>query len=360
MKKYIIDEDHMNDLMAGDITSEFQFYGTNGVAGMKNVDFITKNNTFSGHASYRVKLSPINFFIEVQKLFKGTETSYNFIGDSFFITDKETFFTVYYDTFGKGKDLSGMYTVTISASTVERIDYFIETLGELMKTMTVNSVVWAILAPNGSIIYKEMQLSNKHTEAFDAFYPWLKGLSLADYYAKYLESDENVLLLTGIPGTGKTTFIKNLLIKNNLNAIITYDEKLMKDDQFFLDFITEDKDILIIEDADTLIYDREKEDNNLLSKILNVSDGLIKNIHKKIVFSTNITDIDRIDPALMRPGRCYDVLDFRRLTSDEAQKVLTVKGIERELKSTREYTLAELLTSGNRDQIDNRFKMGIR
>ncbi len=150
----------------------------------------------------------------------------------------------------------------------------------------------------------------------------------------------------------------------NLNAVITYDERLMRDDNFFLDFLTDrdgedtKNDVLIIEDADTMIADRTQTENSILSKILNVSDGLIKNINKKIIFSTNLTDIDDIDPALIRPGRCYDVLDFRKLTFDEAGVLLKDVGSDRELTQNRDYTLAELMSVNPRDQHFNKYKVG--
>jgi ATP-dependent 26S proteasome regulatory subunit len=131
----------------------------------------------------------------------------------------------------------------------------------------------------------------------------------------------------------------------------------MGDDQFFLDFILGDKDILIIEDADTMILDRDKDNNTLLAKILNVSDGLIKNINKKIVFSTNITDKNRIDSALMRPGRCFDVMDFRALTYEEAVRLQEATGATKELNPNKEYTLAELMSQGNRET-KKAFKFG--
>jgi ATP-dependent 26S proteasome regulatory subunit len=81
-----------------------------------------------------------------------------------------------------------------------------------------------------------------------------------------------------------------------------------------------------------------------MHKFLNVSDGLISAADKKMVFSTNLPNIQDIDSALMRPGRCFDVVEFRPLTREEAKVVVeeTRNGKVPEGKS--QITLAELFS----------------
>lgn len=220
---------------------------------------------------------------------------------------------------------------------------------EELRPYQTNSIVWAFSTSNGT--YRKQIFLKEQKPLTKDLYPWIKDDTVQEYFKRYLDSSDSILLLTGVPGTGKTTFIRNMISENKLNAEITYDEKLISGDEFYLHFINdEDTDILIIEDADNLIHDREKSDNVLLNKLLNISDGLVKNVAKKIVFSTNITDLSAIDPALIRPGRCFDVLDFRKLRPDEAAAVVKNHGLSIELKEDREYTLAELFSSNSRLQ----------
>jgi ATP-dependent 26S proteasome regulatory subunit len=134
-----------------------------------------------------------------------------------------------------------------------------------------------------------------------------------------------------------------MIYDNKLTAVLTFDEQILQMDDFFINFLMNDEqDILVIEDADLLITSREDHGNKLMSRILNISDGLIKHSSKKIVFSANLTKYDSIDQALMRPGRCHDVLDFRKLTADEAKNLAAVAGISHKLQEREEYTLAEI------------------
>jgi SpoVK/Ycf46/Vps4 family AAA+-type ATPase len=103
--------------------------------------------------------------------------------------------------------------------------------------------------------------------------------------------------------------------------VVTYDSHLLDSDGFFASFLTrEDANLLIIEDADDLLQARS-EGNKLVEKLLNASDGMVSFSHKKLIFSTNLPNINMIDPALIRPGRCFDILEFRRLNQEEANVV---------------------------------------
>lgn len=159
---------------------------------------------------------------------------------------------------------------------------------------------------------------------------------------EYLASSASVLLMEGVPGTGKTTLLRHLITENNLTANVVYDEILMQNDSLFQSFLFDDEsDLLIIEDADVIITSREANKNHLMSRFLNVSDGLIKLPYKKLVFTTNISDFNRVDAALMRPGRCFGALHTRPLTFNEALVAAKAAGLPLPTIN-RPYTLAEL------------------
>ena len=162
------------------------------------------------------------------------------------------------------------------------------------------------------------------------------------YFEDFKASKENVLVILGEPGLGKTSFIREMMIHNEWNARLTYDEKIMTLDDFYISFIqSDDRDVLILEDSDLLLEERLEFNNKIMTKILNASEGLI-NIRKKFIFTANITSSKNIDQALTRPGRCFDILEFRPLTIPEAENISNKLKISLPETKKKEYTLAEI------------------
>jgi ATP-dependent 26S proteasome regulatory subunit len=124
--------------------------------------------------------------------------------------------------------------------------------------------------------------------------------------------------------------------------MVTYDPAILAKDYMFAQFLDGDRNILVLEDADNFLTSRS-EGNDIMHKFLNVGDGLITMKDKKIIFSTNLPSLNSVDPALIRPGRCYDVIKFNLLNFDQANKLANKLNIPfNEENTKKEFSLAEI------------------
>jgi hypothetical protein len=186
---------------------------------------------------------------------------------------------------------------------------------------------------------------NRDRLPVDEMYPFLDGETLGDYYERYMASSANILLLIGPPGTGKTTFIRGLLAHTNSSAIVSYDSGILEKDGFFARFIESDDNVMVLEDSDAFLKSRS-DGNTMMHRFLNVGDGLVTTKGKKMIFSTNLPSIRDVDSALVRPGRCFDILTFDTLNVEQANTLAKRLGVTIPVrprgKEAEPYSIAEV------------------
>lgn len=188
----------------------------------------------------------------------------------------------------------------------------------------------------------EMPLNMDHLP-INEMYPFVNK-PLDDYYKEFYDSSSNVMICLGEPGTGKTTFLRGMLKSLNSSAILSYQQDIFECDEFFVKFLTSDIGIMIIEDADVLLSARQ-DGNSAMQRFLNAADGLVTIPKRKLVFTTNLPNVNNIDPALVRSGRCFDVLKFRKLQPDEIQSLRGVVGLQDNPLFSKPQTLATVMNA---------------
>jgi len=175
-------------------------------------------------------------------------------------------------------------------------------------------------------------------------YPFLDDESLHEYYDRFKKSSASILVLIGPPGTGKTSFIRGFLAHTNSSAIVTYNEAVLNNDGIFASFISGNSATMVIEDADLFLGSRT-DGNGMMHKFLNVGDGLVTTKGKKLIFSTNLPNAVNIDAALLRSGRCFDILQFDALNKQQAQDLALAMGIH--YNAVDRQTIADILAGKN-------------
>ena len=173
-------------------------------------------------------------------------------------------------------------------------------------------------------------------DRYDLFYG--ENFPHEKMYKFVTDETDNLMLLHGDPGTGKSNYIKHL-ITNSKKKVIYIPPSMLSviSSPGFVTFMMENKDsILLIEDAEEVLsVDRNSATNNLLG----LTDGFLKDALGLKVIATFNCSIGKIDPALMRKGRMYFEYKFDKLTADECRNLATYLKIERVVKDSM--TLAE-------------------
>jgi hypothetical protein len=185
-------------------------------------------------------------------------------------------------------------------------------------------------------------------------YPFLDGETLEDFYDRFMDSNSNVLLLIGPPGTGKTSFIRGLLQHCKASAMVTYDSGILEKDFLFANFIESESKLMVLEDSDNFLMSRS-DGNTIMHKFLNVGDGLVSLKNKKMIFTTNLPNVKDVDSALIRPGRCFGILEFGQLNKQQAEKASKALGLDF-VSEEKEYSIADIFHTQSHKP-DNR-KMG--
>lgn len=187
--------------------------------------------------------------------------------------------------------------------------------------------------------------------AMPEFYPFL-GMAPNDYFDAFLKSSSGILLLIGEPGTGKSTFLRSMILHSGKDASMVYDENTMRSNDMLTTFYGSTHGILALEDADNFLISRESG-NADLAGLLNFADGVISDPTKKIVISTNLSSVNKVDPAVLRKGRCYDIVNFRALTPSEADLARAAAGLQ-PVGFEKDKVLAEVLDDNQRVLTENR------
>jgi len=137
------------------------------------------------------------------------------------------------------------------------------------------------------------------------------------------KNDKGIVLLHGVPGTGKTTYLRYLIARIKKRVMFlppNVAENLM--DPEFIDLLIDNPNtVVIIEDAENIIMDRRSNSSSSVSNLLNISDGLLADFLNVQLICTFNSPLTLIDSALLRKGRLIARYEFGKLSTAKAQKL---------------------------------------
>ncbi|MBP9120401.1 MAG: AAA family ATPase, partial [Ignavibacterium sp.] len=142
------------------------------------------------------------------------------------------------------------------------------------------------------------------------------------------KNKSGLVLFHGIPGTGKSTYIRYLIHKVKKTVIFLPPRIAANLDSPGMTSLLVDNpnSIFIIEDAEELIKSREGNGGSSISMLLNLTDGMLgESIGVQVICTFN-THTNNIDKALLRKGRLIASYEFKELQSNKSKVLLEKLG----------------------------------
>lgn len=146
------------------------------------------------------------------------------------------------------------------------------------------------------------------------------------------EDGNGLIILHGVPGTGKTSYIRWLSGQAERPFVYIPTEVVHQlSSTTFAAFLMQNTGLtFVLEDAETILMAREDgQSNNQVASILNMTDGILGDIFNSQFICTFNTDISKVDKALLRPGRLLISHDFKPLSVDDSNTLLKHLGKDR-------------------------------
>lgn len=175
------------------------------------------------------------------------------------------------------------------------------------------------------------------------------------------DKDKGIVLLHGLPGTGKTTYLRYLIgkIKKRILFVSPNIAGDITSPDFVQLLVNNSNSVLIIEDAENVIMDRKLSNNAAVSNLLNISDGLLADFLNVQIICTFNNSLTLIDSALMRKGRLIAKYEFGKLSIEKAQRLSDHLKLQQTI--IRPMTIAEIANPGDAEVKQGRIEvMGFR
>ena len=171
------------------------------------------------------------------------------------------------------------------------------------------------------------------------------------------DKDKGIVLLHGLPGTGKTTYLRYLISRIKKRILFVspgVTGSLMSPD--FIQLLTGNPGtVLIVEDAENVIMDRRHNPGSSVSNLLNISDGLLSDFLNVQLICTFNSPLTMVDSALLRKGRLIAKYEFGKLDVARSQRLSNHLGFDTAI--ARPMTIAEIAGQHEQEVLSERMEV---
>jgi len=187
-------------------------------------------------------------------------------------------------------------------------------------------------------VFQNFDINKLYNDGFEK-----EDAKICDFIGE--DDKSGLVILHGEKGTGKTSYIRNLVNKFPNRKFVYVPASmisLLGEPSFGSFLITLNNHVIVLEDCENAIRDRKSTgSSSAVSLLLNMTDGLLSDdLGMKFICTFN-EDMKNIDPALLRKGRLVSKYEFKALSVDKAIKLLQERGIDSP-QVDKPLTLAEI------------------
>jgi len=214
-----------------------------------------------------------------------------------------------------------------------------------------------VVSQNGDLSLKTMEIKRTKLD-LDLYYEDdFKEIDAVIRQRLNKNNDKGIVLLHGIPGSGKTTYLRHLIGKVRKRVLFLSPSVAgsLTSPDFIQLLMDNPNTVLVIEDAENVIMDRRQQAGSSVANLLNISDGLLADCLNIQLICTFNSSLSLVDSALMRKGRLIAKYEFGKLGIDKAQRLSRHLGFDTEIG--KPMTIAEITNPHEKDHLEGRVEI---